>query len=143
VICFRPRNRPSPIYKGFSAERFQASPSIGTAEESEGFYCQRQIAVRNHRNHYLSIRSFLKEKVLKTGWSEPVPAFSLVLEFCQPSKRPAKTNGAPSFISIEVGSRTGNLLALARRALVASQRCPGSSFKIECSRLTARGLHRS
>jgi ATP-dependent DNA ligase len=48
VICFRPRNRPSPIYKGFSAERFQASPWIGTAEESEGFYCQRQIPVRKH-----------------------------------------------------------------------------------------------
>jgi hypothetical protein len=84
-----------------------------------------------------------------TGWTPPASPMSKVGHRVKKDYSQEQTalgqRDAPARISRvpNVGSRTGNLLALARRALVASQRCAGSSFKIECSRLTTRGFHRS
>ncbi|HET9375217.1 MAG TPA: hypothetical protein VFO40_09605 [Chthoniobacterales bacterium] len=49
------------MYKGFSAERFQTSPWIGTAEESEGFYVSAEYPFEN-------THEFLK----KSKWVKPV-----------------------------------------------------------------------
>jgi hypothetical protein len=35
------------MYKGFSVERFQTSPWIGTAEESQGFYVSAEYPFEN------------------------------------------------------------------------------------------------